>query len=80
MVYVCLVAFMNVASSLRLIWLRTLVGATCNGWAAKYLFVVVDIPCMYWLDRQGSATKGNAYMQQNILIYELHTRYQRCGN
>lgn len=38
------------------------VGATCNGWAAKYLFVVVDIACMYWRDWQGSPTKANAYM------------------
>jgi hypothetical protein len=56
------------------------VGATCNGWAAKYLFVVVDIPCMHWRDWQASATNINASMYQNIMIYELHVRYQRCGN
>ena len=30
-------------SSLRLVWPSDFVGATCNGWAAKYLLMVVDI-------------------------------------
>jgi hypothetical protein len=72
--YVCLVAFVCIASSLRLIWLRS---STRNGWAAMSLLMVVDIG--------GTVQTGNApvalpHSWSNIMIYEPHTRYQRCGN